>query len=197
MANSRLLLRCGAAAALCVTAACGSGSTPTGTTSHTESRWDLSVTVRYVRASPTETCDGKDLFGNNNPGEYQFLIDAYAIGDPGTVYSMETANYGEVFGEEHTLDVNKTYNFPNKTWSFPNLKAGSQVELEMSVTEWDGLNEDSYMNNRQEGVEIVPSSLLPNGGTRTDQKLDVGSTVCGLTLYYDVTVAQRQIKVSG
>ena len=199
MSDKLLLRRFGAAAALCLLAACGDAAanlTGSGDPSspQTESRWDVDVTVRYVHASTSETCDGTDVLGLNNPGEYQYHITA-AFG--GVTHTLESPGYGSVTGTSYTLDKNENYNFANKTWSFTNLASGDGVTLRMAVTEWDGASKDSYMNDRSNSIQIVPSSLLPSGGTKTDRALGVGKSTCGLTLYYDVSAVQRQVQVGG
>ncbi len=185
-----------AAVALCVTAACGGNSDPTGPSDDpgvtTETRWDVDVTVRYVHSSTVETCDGTGFLGADQPGEYQYRITA-SYG--GTTKTLETANYGSVLGQSVSLGKNASDNFANKTWSFVNLKAGEGVVLKMAVTEWDGTSKDSDMNNKSKSTTITPSSLLPSGGTKSDRGLGVGDSKCGLTLYYDVTATQRQVSV--
>jgi hypothetical protein len=190
----RSLTRLGAAAALCLAAACGGAGDPTSPSTHTEPRWDMDITVRYVRASSDATCDGTDIFGNNNPGEYQYDITASAKSNS-IIKSLSTAGYGTVTGTSHVLDTGQTDNFANQTWSFTNLSAGEGVLLAMAVTEWDGLDKDSYMNNRSDGVELVPSTLRPAGGSMVNETLDVGNTKCGLSLVYDLNVVQRQVQV--
>lgn len=158
-----------------------------------ESRWDMDITVRYVHSSTKETCDGKDLLGFVNPGEYQYRITA-KLGS--VTKSTESKGYGSVTGVSKALAPNKNWDFANQTWTFENMMAGDAVDLTMYVTEWDGLSKDSYMNNRSNNAQLNPSSLLPTGGTNKDLALGVGTDKCGLTLYYDVTARQRQVEVS-
>ena len=183
--------------ALCATVACGGSSDPTGpdpdVNPTTELRWDMDVIVRYVKASSNKTCDGDGTLGLGNPGEYQYQITAF---HGGITKTHETNNYGSVFGEDVELDKAEIHNFTNQTWKFTNLKSGEGVALTMRVTEWDGTEKDSYMNNRADQLSVNPSSLLPTGGTRTDRALGIGNQDCGLTLYYDITAIQRSVTVN-
>jgi hypothetical protein len=86
-------------------------------------------------------------------------------------------------------------NFANRTWTFNNLSAGQGVRLTLSATEWDFTSKDSDLDDRSESLTVTPSALLPTGGTRTDRALGVGNARCGLTLYFDVVVRQRQVTV--
>jgi hypothetical protein len=186
-----------ALAALCATAACGEDNGPTAASPNppaptTETRWDIDVVVRYVRASGQSACDGDNIFGNVDPGEFQYrIVASYGA----TTRSTETNNYGLVSGVDEELNTGDIHNFPNETWTFNNLKSGEGVKLQMWVTEWDGTDKDDYMNNRTASLTIVPSTLLPSGGTRVDRALDVGTENCGLTLYHDVTVRTRVVNV--
>jgi len=158
-----------------------------------ESRWDIDVVIRYLHASTELTCDGKTIIGTPNPGEYQYRITA-KYGS--TSKSDESNGYGTVGGASRELSPNENWNITNKTWTFENLRQGEAVALTMSVTEWDGPSRDSYMNNLSNTLQLDPSSLAPSGGTRTGRALGVGNSTCGLTLYYDITVRQRQVQVS-
>jgi hypothetical protein len=146
--------------------------------------------VRYVKASGDSACDGKDIFGKADPGNFQYRIVA-SFGS--RTETTESFNYGSAAGLSRALYPEEIWNFGNETWTFNNLTAGQGVELTLFVTEWDGTNRDSDMNNRSNSLTITPSSLLPTGGTRTDRALGVGNANCGLTLYHDVTVRQRQV----
>lgn len=157
-----------------------------------ESRWDMNVTVRYVRASSELTCDGETLVGTVNPGEYQYRITA-SYG--GASHQTQSKSYGSVSGTSYELGRSEIYNFANETWSFANLREGESVRLRMYSTEWDGPSKDDYMNNRSNTLNLTPSSLRPAGGTSADRALGVGKATCGLTLYYDVTIVQRQVEV--
>lgn len=184
-------------AALCLLTACGSDPTGPdgpgpGPGPTTEPRWDIDVIVRYVKASGNSACDGTTIIGTVNPGEFQYRITA-SFGE--LTKRLESNIYGSVAGADHTLGPEEIHNFANETWTFNNLREGQGVELRMHVTEWDGTEKDDYMNNRTEALTITPSALLPNGGTRTDRALGVGTSNCGLTLYHDVTVRQRQVTV--
>lgn len=157
-----------------------------------ESRWDIDVTVRYVRASSELTCDGETLIGTVNPGEYQYHI----IASKGSArQELRSKDYGSVSGTSYELGTSEIHNFGNRTWGFANLRAGESVTLRMYSTEWDGPSKDDYMNNRSNDLTLTPSSLRPTGGTSTDRALGVGKSTCGLTLYYDVTIVQRQVEV--
>jgi hypothetical protein len=179
-------------------AACGSeskvGPTPAPTPTPTpivESRWDLDLTVRYVKASGDEACDGKiPIVGTVDPGEFQYRVVA-SFGS--RTETLESLLYGSVAGLSRALSPEEIWNFGNETWTFNNLSAGQGVQLTLFATEWDGTSKDSDLNNRSNSLTITPSSLLPTGGTRTDRALGVGNAQCGLTLYHDVTVRQRQI----
>lgn len=157
-----------------------------------EGRWDIDVTVRYVRASSEATCDGETIFKRNNPGEYQYRVYA-ALGD--VEKSFETNNYGKVTGRSHELDTGEMHNFTNRTWKFSDLAAEDFVRLEMFVTEWDGPSKDDYMDHLSWPTFLVPSELLPVGGRLTDQSFQVGKDTCGLKLIYDVRVAHRELPI--
>jgi len=180
-----------------VAACSGSPTSPTPTPTPgpgpvpiVESRWDLDLTVRYVKASGDETCDGKNILGGVNPGEFQYRIVA-SFGS--RTETLESFNYGSVLGISYTLSPGEIFNFTNETWTFNNLSAGEGALLRLYATEWDSANKDGGMNNLTDSQTITPSSLLPTGGTRTDRALGVGNALCGLTLYYDVTARQRQV----
>lgn len=173
-------------------AACGKEAGPTEEPGGPafESRWDMTVTVRYVKGSSNLTCDGRDLLGAPNPGEYQYRIKAvYGA----TVKQTESNSYGSVTGTAHTLEPTEIYDFTNENWSFNDLQAGQSVALTLSSTEWDGTSKDDYMNGRSNSLTLTPSTLRPTGGTSTDRALGVGNSDCGLTLYYDVAIVQRQV----
>lgn len=160
-----------------------------------EPRWDVDLTVRYVRASADRTCDGLTAsfpVEIVNPGEYQYRIRA-AYG--GTSYQTESRGYNRVTGTSYTLGPSEIENFPNETWKFTNLRQGESVALTLYSTEWDATERDDYMDNRSNSLNVTPSSLLPAGGTKTDRALGVGTSNCGLTLYWDVTAVQRQVEV--
>ena len=158
-----------------------------------ESRWDIDVVIRYLHASTELTCDGKTIIGTANPGEFQYRI----TGKYGSMSKSDESNgYGTVTGASRELSPDENWNIANKTWTFENLGQGEAMALTMSVTEWDGPSKDDYMNNLSNTLQLDPSSLLPSGGTRTDRALGVGKSTCGLTLYYDITVRQRQVQVS-
>lgn len=186
-ARSALILIAAGVAAACASDTTGPDAGPT-----LESRWDLDVTLRYLHSSSASTCDGKDLLGFVNPGEFQYRIKA-TFGS--TTKTTESQGYGSVTGTSKTLKSDETWDFGNKTWTFENMKEKDAVTLTLYVTEWDGTDKDDYMNNRSNSLEIVPSSLLPTGGTKTDRGLGVGKSTCGLTLYFDVTARQRQVEV--
>jgi hypothetical protein len=173
-------------------AACGKEAGPTEEPGGPafESRWDMTVTVRYVKGSSNLTCDGRDLLGAANPGEYQYRI-AAAYGS--TVKQAESQSYGSVIGISYSLMPEEIYNFANEDWSFNDLQAGQSVALTLSSTEWDGTSKDDYMNDRSNILTLTPSTLRPTGGTSTDRALGVGHSDCGLTLYYDVAIVQRQV----
>jgi hypothetical protein len=180
-------------------AACSGSGNPTSPTASgpapapapsVETRWDLDITVRYVKASGDEACDGKNIFGRADPGEFQYRIVA-SFGSRSE--TLESFNYGSVAGISYILSPEEIRNFSNETWTFDNLSAGQGVRLTLYATEWDRTNKDGDMNNRSESLTITPSSLLPTGGTRTDRALGVGNARCGLTLYHDVTARQRQV----
>jgi len=159
----------------------------------TESRWDMDITVRYLHSSSDRTCDGLDLLGFVNPGEFQYRITAKY----GSITkSTESKGYGTVGGTSKALKNDEIWDFADQTWTFDNMKAGDAVDLTLYVTEWDGTVKDDYMNNRSGNLSLDPSSLLPTGGTKTGRALGVGKSTCGLTLYYDVTARQRQVQVS-
>lgn len=185
--------------------ACGTsspaGPTPVPTPAPTptptpvvESRWDLDLTARYVKASADSACDGRDTFGNVDPGNFQYRIVA-SFGS--RTETLESFNYGSAAGISRALSPEEIWNFTNETWTFSNLSAGQGVQLTLFATEWDGTNKDDSLNNRSNSLTITPSSLLPTGGTRTDRALGVGNANCGLTLYYDVTARQRQVTTGG
>ncbi len=157
-----------------------------------EGRWDIDVVVRYVKASSEHTCDGTNLFGANNPGEYQYRIVA---SEGGITKSLQTDNYSSVLGRSHTLNTAEIHNFANRTWQFSNLTEDQGVLLTLYSTEWDGTVKDDDMNNRSNARKITPSTLLPVGGRSTDRALGVGTSTCGLTLYYDLEVAHREVPV--
>lgn len=160
-----------------------------------ETRWDADVTVRYVRASADRTCDGLSAtfpVRVVNPGEYQYRITA-VLGS--TSYSKASNRYNEFVGTSYELGPGEIHNFANETWKFSNLRQGESVQLNLYSTEWDGTERDDFMNNKRNSLRLNPSSLLPSGGTRSDRALGVGDADCGLTLYYDVTVVQRQVEV--
>jgi hypothetical protein len=148
--------------------------------------------VRYVKASGESACDGTDLLGAINPGEFQYRIVAT---HGSTTRSTQSTGYGQVTGDSHPLSTTEIHNFGNQDWTFSNLDAGDAVKIEMWVTEWDGAEEDDYMNHRRASLDVVPSSLLPTGGSRTDRALGVGTGNCGLTLYFDVNVRTRLVNV--
>lgn len=171
------------------TACAGNATGPQSADPATQSLWDMDITVRYLHSSTVETCDGSVL-GIVNPGEFQYRITAKY----GSVTkSTESAGYGTVTGESKSLTINQDWNFANQTWTFDNMKAGDAVDLTLYVTEWDGAVTDGYMDNRSNTLSLDPSSLLPTGGTKTGRALGVGKSTCGLTLYYDITVRQRQV----
>jgi len=180
-----------ALAAIGGVAACGDKAGPTEEPGPTfESRWDMTVTVRYVKGSSNLTCDGRDLLGGANPGEYQYRITS-AYGS--TVRQTESQSYGSVIGISYSLMPEEIYNFANEDWSFNDLQAGQSVALTLSSTEWDGTSKDDYMNGRSNALTLTPSTLRPTGGTSADRALGVGNSDCGLTLYYDVAIVQRQV----
>jgi hypothetical protein len=156
-----------------------------------ESRWDVDVVVRYVKASADEVCDGTiPIIGTVDPGEFQYRIVA-SFGSQ--TDSTQSSGYGSVTGNSRTMSPEELWNFGNETMTFSNLRAGQSVELTLFATEWDIASKDGYLNNRSNSLTITPSSLLPNGGTRTDRALGVGNATCGLTLYHDVTARVRQV----
>lgn len=158
-----------------------------------ESRWDMDVIVRYLHASTELTCDGKTIIGTPNPGEYQYRITG-VYGS--TSKTTQSAGYGKVTGLSKQLAPDENWNITNETWTFENLKDGEAADLTLYATEWDGTSKDDYMNNRKETRKLVPSKILPNGGTKTDMAVGVGTSTCGLTLWFDVKVRERQIEVS-
>jgi hypothetical protein len=170
------------------------GPTPTPTPTPTpvvESRWDVDVVVRYVKASADEACDGRiPIIGTAEDGEFQYRIVA-SFGSQSD--STQSLNYGSVAGISRSLLPEEIWNFGNETMTFSNLSAGQGVQLTLFATEWDTTSKDGYLNNRSNSLTITPSSLLPNGGTRTDRALGVGNATCGLTLYHDVTARVRQV----
>ncbi len=181
-------------AALLATVACG-GSSPTGPGGDggptTEPRWDITVTSRFVRASSSKSCDGDGLFGAKDAGEYQFRI----TGSYGSANrSYETNDYGKVTGSNFKLDAGETGNFADQGWTFNDLGEGKSVALKLAVTEWDGLAKDDYMDNRSKTVNLVPSSIRPSGGTEKDRELFVGTSTCGLSLFYDVSITRRDVE---
>ncbi len=188
--NTRLRSLC--LAALCATAACSNDSTAPIDPA-TETRWDADLTIRFVRASGESACDGTNILGAINPGEFQYRI-AASFGTK--TETTQSTNYGTVNGTSHDLSTTETYNFTNQTWTFNNLKLGDAVKLDMWATEWDGVSKDDYLNNMHASLNVVPSSLLPSGGTRIDRALGVGKTTCGLTVIFDVTVRTRVVSVS-
>lgn len=157
-----------------------------------ESRWDMDVIVRYVRASSERTCDGLTVVGTVNPGEYQYRITA---SHGSATNATQSKDYGEVWGTSHELGRSEIYNFANETWQFADLRKGEAVALRMRVTEWDGLEEDDYMDDLSNTLSLDPSALKPSGGSSTDRALGIGNATCGLTLYYDILITQRQVEV--
>lgn len=157
-----------------------------------DDRWDMDVTIRYVRASSERTCDGLTIFGTVNPGEYQFLITG-VFG--ATTNTLATPGYGQVTGESHELGRSEIHNFANRTWRYTDLHKGQDVALTMRVTEWDGASKDDYMDDRQNTLNLDPSSLRATGGSSTGRALGVGNENCGLTLYYDIDVVHREVTV--
>jgi hypothetical protein len=184
--RSALTLAVAALAAACANSATG----PQSVDPTTQSRWDMDLTVRYLHSSADETCNGVSILGIVNPGDFQYRITA-TYGS--VTKSTESKGYGTATGESKLLSNNQTWNFANQTWTFDNMKAGDAVDLTLYVTDWFGLAKYTYLNNRSNTVSLVPSSLLPTGGTKTGRALGVGKSTCGLTLYYDVTVRQRQV----
>ncbi|MCG6990228.1 MAG: hypothetical protein LJF06_18965 [Gemmatimonadetes bacterium] len=184
--RSALTLAVAALATACANSATG----PQSVDPATQSRWDMDLTVRYLHSSPDQTCNGVSLLGLVIPAEFQYRITA-TYGS--VTKSTESKGYGTVTGESKLLSNNETWNFANQTWTFDNMKAGDAVDLTLYVTVWDGVAKDGYMNNRSNTLSLDPSSLLPTGGTKTGRALGVGKSTCGLTLYYDVTVRQRQV----
>jgi len=162
-----------ALAALCTLTACG-GADPAGPSGPddpddpdgpgptTESRWDITLTPRYVRGSSSKTCDGDGLFGAEDPGEYQFRINGQ-FGS--TSRSYETNNYGSVTGANMQLEANEVGNFTNQNWTFADLKTGQAVALRMWVTEWDLTSKDSYMKPEHPGQRdsVLASSCRRHG----------------------------------
>ncbi len=191
--HTRTLLPRLGLAALCATAACG-GSSPTGPSdgggNTTKPQYDMTIKSRFVKASSSKSCDGDGLFGAKNAGEYQFRI----TGQYGsTNRSYETTNYGKVTGANMSLKAGETGNFSDQSWTFSNMAAGEGATYTLRVTEWDGLAKDDYMNDLGKAAELVPSSIRPEGGTEKDRQLSVGTSTCGLTVFYDVTVVRREV----
>lgn len=183
-------------AALCATVACG-GNSPTGPSdggnTSTKPQYDMTIKSRFVKASSSKSCDGDGLFGAKDAGEYQFRITAdYG----GTNRSYETTNYGKVTGSNMKLQAGETGNFTDQSWTFSNLDAGQGVTYKLYVTEWDGLSKDDYMNNLSKTASLVPSSIRPSGGTEKDRQLTVGTSTCGLTVFYDVSITKRDVPTS-
>jgi hypothetical protein len=108
---------------------------------------------------------------------------------------MESRDYGRVTGRSYELGRSEIHNFTNRTWRFADLREGEAVALTMRVTEWDGPSKDDYMDDLSDALSLDPNALRPSGGSSTDRALGVGGATCGLTLYYDIQVAQRQVEV--
>lgn len=97
-----------------------------------ESRWDLTVTLRYVRASSELTGDGRTVPGTVNPREYQYKGVGTLGGNPRFYFSSD---YGSVSGTSYELGAGVSFNFADRDWSYTHLKAGDLVRLTLYSTE--------------------------------------------------------------
>ncbi len=146
--------------------------------------YDLNVETRYIEV--IGSCD-TDLFGNSNPGEFQYRIVVYGEGQE---FTQQSTGYNTVGGENFQRNAGNTINFGNRDYRWGGLESTNSISVKLHGAEWDGLSKDDRMKNRSGSVP-VPFAL----GTRT-RAITIGATgACQIKLFYDATWTEREIPV--
>jgi hypothetical protein len=149
--------------------------------------YDLTVTAGDIQISTGEACDGKNIFGSADPGEFHYRVEV-SLGESTQV--RESPGYGKVTGTPSTRGPGTFIGLADKAYSFKSVPADGVVTLRLRGTEWDGLNRDDALKDATKTLSISmnQSPLGLHSGA-----MAIGDDRCGMTLRYRYNLASRPI----
>lgn len=176
----------------CLLAACAGDPTGTEETPGPGfvTRYDVTVTARYLRVSEPEACDGvAAISGDGRDGEFQYRIEVAS--NDGYFGSMESDDYNSFLGQAIVRLPGELINFTNRDFTVESLLPGDQVTITLFASEWDVASKDPRMDNRRASDVVYIGSSTP-AGTARDMAINMGNSECGLTLVWDLSITKRE-----
>jgi hypothetical protein len=149
--------------------------------------YDITVTVGDIQISTGESCDGKNIFGSADPGEFHYRVE---VSQGETNLVRESKGYGAVTGTPSTRAPGTFIGLAEKAYNFKDLPRSGVVNIRLRGTEWDGLNRDDALKDASNTYAITMNQSPLGFHSRT---ITIGDDRCGMTLSYKYNLASRRI----